>query len=76
MCQGYKPTSTFLERSKVSVALLRYAVMAASISLAAKVSVSLEEEEEEAEEEGGSWRILRTWSLLVSTVLATDRKES
>ena len=73
-----------MERSKVSVALLRYAVMAASISLAAKVSVSPEEEvegeedeEEEAEEEeGGSWRILRTWSLLVSTVLATDRKES
>ena len=67
-----------MERSKVSVALLRYAVMAASISLAAKVSVSLEEDDdEEAEmEEGGSWRILRTWSLLVSTVLATDRKES
>ena len=60
------------------MALLRYAVMAASISLAAKVSVSLEEDDdEEAEmEEGGSWRILRTWSLLVSTVLATDRKES
>ena len=54
--------------------------MAASISLAAKVSVSLEDDDEEAEmeeeEEGGSWRILRTWSLLVSTVLATDRKES
>ena len=66
-----------MERSKVSVALLRYAVMAASISLAAKVSVSLEDDdEEETEEEGGSWRILRTWSLLVSTVLATDRKES
>ena len=60
------------------MALLRYAVMAASISLAAKVSVSLEDDddEEETEEEGGSWRILRTWSLLVSTVLATDRKES
>ena len=61
------------------MALLRYAVMAASISLAAKVSVSLEDDDEEAEEEeeeGGSWRILRTWSLLVSTVLATDRKES
>ena len=66
-----------MDRSKVSVALLRYAVMAASISLAAKVSVSLEDDdEEETEEEGGSWRILRTWSLLVSTVLATDRKES
>ena len=52
--------------------------MAASISLAAKVSVSPEDEDEEeaVEEEGGSWRILRTWSLLVSTVLATDRKES
>ena len=59
------------------MALLRYAVMAASISLAAKVSVSLEDDdEEEEEEEGGSCRILRTWSLLVSTVLATDRKES
>ena len=59
------------------MALLRYAVMAASISLAAKVSVSPEDDDEEAEEEeGGSWRILRTWSLLVSTVLATDRKES
>ena len=61
------------------MALLRYAVMAASISLAAKVSVSPEDdddEEEMEEEEGGSWRILRTWSLLVSTVLATDRKES
>ena len=60
------------------MALLRYAVMAASISLAAKVSVSLEDDDddEETEEEGGSWRILRTWSLLVSTVLATDRKES
>ena len=46
---------------------------AVSISLAAVVSVS---EEEEEEEEGGSWRILRTWSLLVSTVLWTERKES
>ena len=58
------------------MALLRYAVMAASISLAAKVSVSLEDDEEAEMEEGGSWRILRTWSLLVYTVLATDRKES
>ena len=32
--------------------------------------------EEEELEVGGSWRILLTWSLLVSTVPETERKES
>ena len=50
---------------------------AVSISLAAEVSESVEDvDDTEEEEEGGSCRILLTWSLLVSTVLWTERKES
>ena len=35
-----------------------------------------EEGEEEGVVLGGTWRILLTWSLLVSTVPDTERKES
>ena len=64
-----KLTSTFLERSKVSVALRRYAVRAVSNSLAAG-SISC------GDEEGGSCRIRLTCSRLVSTVAETERKDS
>ena len=49
---------------------------AVSISLAAEVSEAVEDVDDTEEEEGGSCRILLTWSLLVSTVLWTERKES